>query len=134
MQNDGTIRERVKLLGENKKFDIIRGLGETDLHKELKQLLSAMYPDSYVQITHGPDEFGRDLVVVSKDPLGDRVRGIVVKTGDIHTRASGAIDEIKSQVDQAFSHPVSLKGFEFEAVLEVTFVTVILAGTLSKPR
>ncbi len=132
MQNGVMIKELVKGLPENHKFDIIRGLKETELHKEIKELLCAIYPSNYVEITQGSDEFGRDLVMVSKDPLGDRVAGVVVKTGDIRSRASGTIDDIKSQVEQAFSQPVSLKGFEFQNDLEITFVTVIIAGILSR--
>lgn len=126
------IKELVKGLGENDKFDIIRGLKETELHKELKELLSAMDPNSHVEITQGSEEFGKDLVMVRHDPLGDRITGIIVKTGDIRSRASGTIDDIKSQVEQAFSIPASLKGFEFQGDLDVTFVTVIIAGILSK--
>lgn len=132
MQNGVMIKELVKGLSENHKFDIIRGLKETELHKELKELLSAMYPNNYVEITHGSDEFGKDLVMVNQDPLGDRVIGIIVKTGDIGSRASGTIDDIKSQVEQAFSNPASLKGFEFQGDLDITFMTVIIAGILSK--
>lgn len=132
MENRMMIKELAKRLRENDKFDIIRGLEETELHKEIKELLCAMYPSNYVQITHGSDEFGRDLVMVSKDPLGDRVIGFVVKTGDIRSRASGTIDKIKSQVEQAFSQPVSLHGFEFQNDLSITFVTVIIAGILSR--
>lgn len=132
MQNGVMIKELVKGLRENHKFDIIRGLKETELHKEIKELLCAMYPSNYIEITHGSDEFGRDLVMVGQDPLGDRVTGVVVKTGDIRSRAAGTIDEIKSQVEQAFSNAVSLKGFEFQNDLEITFVAVIIAGFLSK--
>lgn len=132
MQNRVMIKELVKGLPENHKFDIIRGLKETELHKELKELLSAMDPNSYVEITQGSDEFGKDLVMVRDDPLGDRITGIIVKTGDIRSRQSGTIDDIKSQVGQAFSIPASLKGFEFQGDLDVTFVTVIIAGILSK--
>ncbi|MBA7468673.1 hypothetical protein ES707_03925 [subsurface metagenome] len=132
MENEGLIRELVKGLPENHKFDIIQSLTETELHKEIKELLAAMYPNNYVAITHGSEELGRDLVIVSEDPLGDRVMGVVVKTGDIRSKASGAIDKIKDQVEEAFSHPVSLKGFEFESDLDITFVTVIIAGILSR--
>jgi len=125
------IKELVKGLKENKKFEIIRSYREDKLHWEIKELLSNMYPNSYVEVTHGQTELGKDLVVVSKDALGDRVTGVIVKVGDITGKTAGVIDNIKSQVEQALSHSVEVKGFEFEGEYDTTFVTIIVAGNIS---
>lgn len=132
MEEKTMIRNLVKELTDNDKMAIIKSIKERELHREIRSLLLEMYPGSYVEITCGVDEYGRDLVMVRKDPLGDRVVGIVVKRGDIKTRASGRIDEIVSQVSQSFLHPVSLKGFEFQGDMNITYVSVMLAGMPSK--
>lgn len=132
MEEKTMILNLVKELTDNDKMAIIKSIKERELHREIRSLLLEMYPGSYVEVTHGVDEYGRDLVMVREDPLGDRVVGIVVKRGDIKTRASGRIDEIVSQVSQSFLHRVSLKGFEFQGDMNVTYVNVMLAGTPSK--
>ena len=73
------IRNLVKELTDNDKMAIIKSLKKRELHREIRNLLLEMYPGSYVGVTHGVDEYGRDLVMVRKDPLGDRVVGITVK-------------------------------------------------------
>jgi hypothetical protein len=131
MEKNTNIKEIVKGLKENQKFDIIRSYPETKLHWEIKELLSVMYKDSYIDVTHGNNELGKDLVVLSNDELGDRLTGIIVKVGDIKGETAGAIKEIKDQVEQSFSHPVSIKYHEFEGEYDTTFVTIIIAGNLS---
>ena len=45
---------------------------ETDLHTFLKELFQAMQPDYTVEITHGAQEFGKDLVIVKVDNFTKR--------------------------------------------------------------
>ena len=109
MENDINIRELVKGLQENQKFDIIRNYNEKELHWEIKELLQNMYPDSYVEVTHGNTELGKDLVVLSNDALGDRLTGIIVKVGDIKGKTAGIIKEIDWQYGKFLNASFSLE-------------------------
>jgi flagellar biosynthesis GTPase FlhF len=131
MGNEEIVKQLVKELKTNEKFEIIRNIPEKTLHFEIRELLTIMNPDSYIEVTHGTDEFGKDLVMVKKEPMGEMVYAMVVKTGDISSRASKEIAVIKDQVNEAFAHPAVLNGFEASGNLEVTYVYVIIAGQLS---
>ncbi len=109
--------------------DILSGFKETDLHKYLKELFSRMEQNYVVEITHGANEFGKDLVLVRDDQFGKSAFGIVAKSGDIRGESAGRIDEIKSQVEQAFDHPATLKSMYED--LNISEVWIVLAGELS---
>lgn len=105
-------------------------LKETELHKHIKELLLKMDPDSVVEITHGSEEHGNDLVRVRRDIVGESIVGIIVKVGKISGKTAGKVDEIKSQIDQSIAHPIRLK--TRPDVLFISEVWVMLAGELSK--
>jgi hypothetical protein len=104
------------------------GYKETDLHTFLKELFQAMQPDYTVEITHGTQEFGKDLVIVKVDNFTKEIIGVVVKRGRINGKTLGDVDdlksrtktvlskgdektlgEIRSQIEQALTHPAETK-------------------------
>ena len=127
---------------------VLTDFKEPELHKHLKELFQAMEPDYHVEITHGPNEMGKDLVILKQDEFSLEVTGVVVKCGDIRGRTLGDVDdivervdsalskgdekllrEIESQVKQSAAHEAKLKSAYKE--LPVTKVYVVLAGELS---
>lgn len=105
-------------------------MDEALLREEIKELISVMSPGSYVEITHGQTEYGKDLVVIQKGEFGDLATAVVVVRGDIRTRSSGLIDKIKSQVEQCFKHPVFIK--PVKGPVNISHVWVMIAGALSE--
>lgn len=141
-------REAQSLPIEERK-SILANIPETELHGYLAELFRALNPDYWVEVTHGTDEFGRDLVIVRDDPLSPDVMAVVVKRGDIKARTAGDVDsliadaetalkgkpgravsEILSQIRQAQLHPSVLKGYVAELI--TTKVIVVLVGEMSK--
>ena len=129
MSDQSEIVQQAKALSKEKRKNILMSFKEVDLYPHLKSLLTKMDPESLVEITHGHDEYGKDLVMVREDQFGRTVIAIVVKTGDIRAKTLGRIDEVKSQVNQAIAHPAILK--TIRGRLTVSKVWVILAGELS---
>lgn len=128
-QPELTLLARSLPIAERKK--ILSSFKETDLHGHLKELLGRMEPNSLVEITHGTEEHGKDLVMVRKDRFRESVVGIIVKSGDIKGKTKGKIDEIKSQVDQSLTHPIRLKSIP-DRTLSVSETWIMIAGNLSK--
>jgi hypothetical protein len=108
--------------------EIIASMPEVELHSCIERLLMEMDPNSLIEVTHGKDEYGKDLVMVRRDAFDQTVIAIVVKRGDIRGKTKGTIDEIKSQIDQAVRHPAKLK--TITQPLSVSKVWVMLAGEL----
>ena len=108
---------------------LIETLKETDLHKQLKALFSKMDTNLEVVLTHGPNELGKDLVLVNRDPISISARAIVVKCGNITGKANGPIDEIKSQVQMCLDHPYSASGIED---IQISQVIVVTSGSISE--
>lgn len=131
MTNQDALIPLAKALPKEEREAILRSFKETDLHGHLKELLGRMEPNSLVEITHGPEEHGKDLVMVRKDRFRESVVGIVVKSGDIRGKTKGRIDEIKSQVDQSLTHPIRLKAIP-DRTLSVSETWIMIAGNLSK--
>lgn len=121
---------------------------ETELHHYLADMFRAMASDYWVEVTHGVDEYGKDLVIVRSDPLSPDVIAVVVKRGDIRGKTAGDVDgvkarvdtarntkgqrasaEIQSQIAQARAHNASLRAYVQQ--LRVTKVIVVLVGELS---
>jgi primosomal protein N' len=107
-----------------------------------------MESDYLVEVTHGINELGKDLVIVKQDNISTDIFGIVVKVGDIKGKTLGDVDElslkvkniftaseenkiseIESQILQARNHPAEIK--TIFAKLPVSKIIVILAGDLS---
>jgi hypothetical protein len=124
------LQSRLKEFSEDQKYAILKSLDEHTLRLEIKELICAMDPDSYVEVYHGPNEYGKDLVVIRQDKFGEKPTAVVVTLGDIHTRSSGLIDKIKSQVEQCFEHPAFLK--PIKGPTEIAHVWIMIAGTLSQ--
>ena len=143
------LKKRAETLSKTQRRKIIMDYPETDLHHHLKELFQAMEPNYTVEITHGSQEFGKDLVIVKADKFTKEVIGVVVKCGDIKGKTLGDIDnlkdrvetalskgtekrvkEIESQIEQALAHPAEMKSILEN--LSVSKVFVVLAGEFSK--
>lgn len=124
------LKNQAQSLTSAQRRQIISEYNETELYKPLRELLQAMRPNYTVEITHGPNEFGKDLVMVRIDDLTKDVIAIVVKCGKITGNTRGKVDEIRSQVEQALLHPVEMKSVYEE--LPVSKVLVMVAGQFSK--
>ncbi len=109
--------------------EILMSFQEKDLHKHLKALLDKMDPNAIVEITHGQQEYGKDLVMVREDQFGRVTIGLIVQMGHIRGDTLGKVDKIISQVRQTFDHRVRLKAIAEE--LSISEAWVILAGVLS---
>ena len=143
------LKKKAEALPKTLRKQIIMEFRETDLHKFLKELFQVMEPDYTVEITHGTQEFGKDLVMVKNRGLITHVIGIVVKCGNINGKTLGDVDdlksrtqdvlskgttrkieEIRSQIEQAETHPTETKSILED--LPVSTVYVVLAGEFSK--
>lgn len=123
------LRQRAKAVPYKKKKVILMSIKETSMHLHLKELFSFMARDSVVEITHGVDEFGKDLVMVKKEPWGQKTTAIIVHKGNIKAKTIGNIEKINSQIKQAFEHPAKLKTILED--LTVSEVLVIIVGVFS---
>ena len=107
---------------------------EVELHGHICQLLENMDAGARCEITHGRDEYGRDIVLRRTSPFGHEYVAIVVKRGDasgkISARTSGPIDHIISQVTQSMKHPCYLKDIEVGKV-RIGGVMVMFFGRLT---
>ncbi len=130
MVEQSEVIQQARALPKEKRKEILMFFKETELHQHLKTLLMKMAPDASIEITHGVGEYGKDLVMVQENRFGRTVVGIVVKMGDIRGKTLGKVDEIKSQVEQAFDHPAKLKTFVED--LSISEVWIMLAGELSQ--
>src|SRR5882672_10456081 len=124
------LKSEARALPKEERKRLLAEIPETDLHGYLAQLFRAMHAEYWVEVTHGSDEFGKDLVVIRNDPLSPDVIGVVVKRGDIRARTAGDVDNVKqrvelvltgkgeritseilSQIGQAKDHPATLKAY-----------------------
>ncbi len=142
------LQNQARALTQQSRQDLLTSMPEVEMHHALKDLFEAMMPDSVIEVTHGVNELGKDLVIFSQTPLTTDVIGVVVKRGDISGKTVGDVDEIKdrvaeltaasqkvareisSQIEQARTHPAQLK--TMMAALPITKVIVVLAGKLSE--
>jgi len=128
------LTKQARALPYDTKKDYLLSLPETELHKELKSLFEKMEDKCLVEITHGPDEFGRDLVIKRQDPYGEYFVGVVVKKGDssgkITGKTAGVIDDVISQANQAFTNRCTLREIQSGSV-SISEVLVIFAGRLT---
>ena len=114
---------KAKGMQESDRSRIISSFKETDLHQQLRKLFSAIHPDREVLITHGSDEYGKDLVMIDRDPVSASATAMVVKRGNVTANANGPISEIKDQVSMALAHPYTPDGIEQIPILKVLVVT-----------
>src|SRR6266545_203555 len=142
------LSQRAKTIPKAERKKFIESLRETDLHVYLKELFQVMQPDYIVEITHGTEERGKDLVIVKRDMITIDVIGVVVKRGSIMSKTLGEVDEvvesvnsflktkpdrklreIQSQIRQSFDNRAELK--TVFKLLSVNKVFVVLAGEIS---
>jgi hypothetical protein len=81
---------------------------EADLRERLATLFSKMPGIQGVQITHGPQEYGKDIILYSQDAIGDWIlNACVVKNDKITGAADGQTSgrNVMVQVEQALDTP-----------------------------
>ena len=129
------LRQHANAIPSKQRADILCMMPETQLHSHLKRLIERTEPQSSVEITHGPDEYGRDLVIRRPDSFGVDFVGVVVKRGDptgkIAGRTAGPVDQVVSQANQATAHPCRLRKIHLGTV-NITSVWVAFFGNLTK--
>ena len=143
------LKKRAESLQKHQRSKILMDYKETELHKFLKELFQVMEPNYTVEITHGAQEYGKDLVMVRADHFTKEAIGVVVKCGNISGKTVGDVDdlkqhvksvlskgaekklaELKSQIEQALAHAATTKSYLEE--LPVSKVYVVIAGEFSK--
>jgi len=148
MNDKSEIIKQAKALLKEKRKQILMSFKEVEMHEHLKELFQAMEPNHTIEITHGPQELGKDLVIVREDTLSIYVIGVIVKMGDIRAKTLGEVDElkthiksvfskgmdkkieeIKSQVAQAYSNRAEMRTIFKELKIDKMFV--VLVGDLS---
>jgi len=124
---------KAKDLPYSTKRDIIKSYvgRENIFHNELKILLENIYPNSYVEILHGVEEKGKDIVVRIQNNFGDyEYIAFVVKALEKLTgSASGKTAELVIQIQQAFKTKAQLKDIHDE--VSISKVYVVNTGTIS---
>lgn len=112
------ISQKAKTISRRERKDIIRSFKETKLHNHLKRLFEAMESNYHVEITHGPRELGKDLVIVHKDTITTNVIGVLVKRGKIVGKTLGEVDDLKNRIEKAFPEKFSKKMDEIESQVQ----------------
>ena len=121
----------MSLLSLSQKHNILRDMKELEMHKKLRNLFEKLFPSKQVYIGQGTGEFGKDLVIIEKNPFsGERVTALVVKMGDLSGKAdSGIIGTINTQINQAFNVETYFK--EIGRAVKANEVIVIIFGNIS---
>ena len=130
MVEEYDLRTLAKALSFDQRKKILSSFPEQDLRSHLRSLLAAMEPNSTVEITHGPSELGKDLVMINETRFGKEVTAIVAKTGVIGGRTMGKAEEIGRQVDNCLEHPARLKTVAGD--LRIDKVIVMVAGDFTQ--
>lgn len=113
----------------NRLMDIQKGKKESDLFPVLKELFrSKQYND--VEITHGKDEYGKDLVFSDYDSkLGEsNWYAVVVKNKNAEMNDFESQGEITRQIQLSFEYPYSRCNGED---IYINKVIVVVNGTIS---
>lgn len=108
---------------------LVESMTEPALRASLQTMWAAALPDASVHLTHGPDERGKDLVIVRPQPYGEEIFALVVKAGKITGTANGPVDEVISQARMAFEIPAKIPTRVDEP--DVTGVWIVTSGTVS---
>jgi len=124
MIQDYDLKTLAKALSFDQRKKFLESLSEADIREHLKGLLTSMEPASVVEITHGAEELGRDLVMVKETKFGQEVTAVVVKVGTIGGATMGKAEEIARQVEACFLHPAKLKTLVGEFLVEKVWVMV----------
>lgn len=104
---------------------------EIRLHSILETLLRRMPGVEWVEITHGSDEYGKDLVVCSRTTFGADYVGVVVKLGKISGAAAGTqtLTTVKRQVEQAAKMPWA--SLRLKREVHINRILVVCTDTIS---
>lgn len=118
----------------NVRQSYLLSIPETKLYPHICRLLEKMEAGAECEITHGRDEYGRDIVLRRSSAFGHEYIAIVVKRGDakgkVTGRSSGPVDEIISQAHQSIAHACYLKEIEVSRV-RISAVWVMFFGKLT---
>ena len=118
------------MLSISQKNELLKSFTEIEMHKELRILFEKMYPKKEVYVTHGPNEFGKDLMILENDILETIVTSVVVKMDKLSgSTTDKAVQEIRTQVSQSLHHPTYIKeiGKSYKAIK----VILIIFGEIS---
>ena len=107
LKNSRILTQQARLISMDNRKAILMSMKEVELHGHLKELFEKMEPDYLVEITHGPEELGKDIVIVKKDKIGIDVIAVIVKVGNIRAKTLGRVDEVKSQAGKVYSKSLS---------------------------
>lgn len=124
------VRVQAERLAVEHRRSILQSFKETDFHKQLEALFSAMDSSLKVSVIHGPSEFGKDLVVVRDDAFGTTANAVIVKMGGLTGNAAGPIDDIKSQMEMSMTHPARLPQRVEE--VRISEVWLVIVGRISE--
>jgi len=119
------------LLTGTQKKEILRSMAETAMHKELVVLFEKMYDDkTKIHYTHGPNEFGRDIIISRHDPIKPYNTALVIKMDKISgsNMDKGVID-IAGQVQQCFT--IDIKAKDAFDKIPIDAVYIIVFGEIS---
>ena len=119
------------LMSLSQKHEILRNMKELEMHKKLKKLFERLFPTKQVYIGQGTGEYGKDLVIIEKDPFsGEKITALVVKMGNLNGKAdNGIIGTINTQINQAFNVETFFK--EIGRGIKANEVIVIIFGNIS---
>ena len=121
----------MSLMSLSQKHEILRNMKELEMHKKLKKLFERLFPTKQVYIGQGTGEYGKDLVIIEKDPFsGEKITALVVKMGNLNGKAdNGIIGTINTQINQAFNVETFFK--EIGRGIKANEVIVIIFGNIS---
>jgi GTPase SAR1 family protein len=111
--------KKVKLLSNDKKIDILMNYKEVEIHKVLKTLFSKMQQEYVVEITHGSNEFGKDLILIKSDRLLRHVTAVIVKVGHVGGKTADDVDEIENKINKACKETDKLTRIEEELISQI---------------
>ena len=128
------LAQKASAIPANVRESYLLGVPEVELHLHLCRLLQNMESGAQCEVTHGRDEYGRDIVLRRSSPFGYEYIAIVVKRGDakgkISGRTAGPVDEVISQANQSVAHSCYLKEIEISRV-QIGGVWVMFFGRLT---
>lgn len=120
-----------EVMTESKKKEILKSYRELDMHKELRILFENIYKqDTNVYYTHGPEEYGRDIIISENRPLQKHNTSCVIKMDKLSGKTLDKnIMDIVFQVKQCFE--VDYKVKEETDTLKTDYVFIIVFGEIS---
>ena len=120
MMSSSILAQKASAIPVDVREAYLLGIPEVELHPHICRLLESMESETRCEITHGRDEYGRDIVFRRSSPFGHEYIAIVVKRGDakgkVSGRTAGPVDEVISQANQSVAHRCNLKEIEISSV------------------